>query len=154
MDLFTILRPEAVKVVSAASSKKRLLHALGELSESAYGLDSTRVVEALQERENLGPTGVGKGVALPHARLEGLDRVVGAFILLEKPVDFSSVDRQPVDIAFALFAPEEAGVEHLKALALVSRTLRETAVCAKLRANPDPSTLFSILTENKNVQAA
>ncbi|CUK08855.1 PTS sugar transporter subunit IIA [Shimia thalassica] len=154
MDLFTILKPEAVKVVSAASSKKRLLHAIGELTESAYGLDSARVVEALLERENLGPTGVGHGVALPHARMPGLDSVIGAFILLEKPVDFSAVDRQPVDIAFALFAPEDAGVEHLKALALVSRTLRESSVCTKLRANPDPSTLFSILTENKNVQAA
>lgn len=154
MDLFSILKPEAVKVISAASSKKRLLHALGELAESSYGLDATHVVEALQERESLGPTGVGRGVALPHARLSGLESVVGAFLLLEKPVDFNAVDRQPVDIAFALFAPEEAGVEHLKALALVSRTLREASVCTKLRANPDASTLFSILTENKNVKAA
>ena len=154
MDLSTILKPEAVKVVSAASSKKRLLHAIGELAESAYGLNTTRVVEALLERENLGPTGVGHGVALPHARLGGVQSVVGAFILLEKPVDFNSVDRQPVDIAFALFAPNEAGVEHLKALALVSRTLREASVCAKLRANQDAQTLYSILTEAQNVQAA
>ena len=154
MDLSTILKPEAVKVVSAASSKKRLLHAIGELAESAYELDASRVVEALIERENLGPTGVGHGVALPHARLESLDSVVGAFILLEKPVDFSAVDRQPVDIAFALFAPEEAGVEHLKALALVSRTLRDTSLCTKLRANHDASTLYSLLTEAQSVQAA
>lgn len=154
MDLTTILKPEAVKVVSAASSKKRLLHAVGDLAESAYGLDAPTVVEALLERESLGPTGVGHGVALPHARLSGLESVVGTFILLEKPVDFSAVDRQPVDIAFALFAPEEAGVEHLKALALVSRTLREASLCAKLRANQDASTLFSILTEAQNVQAA
>ncbi|MCW9043920.1 MAG: PTS IIA-like nitrogen regulatory protein PtsN [Pseudopelagicola sp.] len=154
MDLSKILKPEAVKVVSSASSKKRLLHAIAEVAESAYGLNPTRVVEALLERENLGPTGVGNGVALPHARLEGLDSVVGAFVRLEKPVDFNSVDRQPVDIAFALFAPEDAGVEHLKALALVSRTLRESAICAKLRANQDPQTLYSILTESQNVQAA
>lgn len=154
MDLSKILKPEAVKVVSSASSKKRLLHAVGEVAESAYGLESSRVVEALLERENLGPTGVGHGVALPHARLEGLDSVVGAFVRLEKPVDFNAVDRQPVDIAFALFAPEEAGVEHLKALALVSRTLRDSAVCAKLRANQDAQTLYSILTESQNVQAA
>ena len=106
MDLSKILKPEAVKVVSSASSKKRLLHAIGEVAESAYGLDASRVVEALLERENLGPTGVGHGVALPHARLEGLSSVVGAFVRLEKPVDFNAVDRQPVDIAFALFAPE------------------------------------------------
>lgn len=154
MDLSKILKPEAVKVVSSASSKKRLLHAIGEVAESAYGLNASRVVEALLERENLGPTGVGHGVALPHARLEGLDSVVGAFVLLEKPVDFNSVDRQPVDIVFALFAPEDAGVEHLKALALVSRTLRENAICAKLRANHDAQTLYSILTESQNVQAA
>lgn len=154
MDLSTILKPEAVKVVSAASSKKRLLHAVGDLAESAYDLDANRVVEALIERENLGPTGVGNGVALPHARLGSVDSVLGAFILLEKPVDFSAVDRQPVDIAFALFAPEEAGVEHLKALALVSRTLRDTSLCTKLRANQDASTLYSILTEAQSVQAA
>ena len=154
MDLSTILKPEAVKVVSAASSKKRLLHAIGDLAESAYELDASRVVEALVERESLGPTGVGHGVALPHARLDSIDSVVGAFILLEKPVDFSAVDRQPVDIAFALFAPEEAGVEHLKALALVSRTLRDTSLCTKLRANQDASTLYSILTEAQSVQAA
>ena len=154
MDLSTILKPEAVKVVSAASSKKRLLHAVGELAESAYSLDASRVVEALVERESLGPTGVGHGVALPHARLDNIDSVLGAFILLEKPVDFAAVDRQPVDIAFALFAPEEAGVEHLKALALVSRTLRDTSLCTKLRANQDASTLYSILTEAHSVQAA
>jgi PTS system nitrogen regulatory IIA component len=93
-------------------------------------------------------------VALPHARVDGIERVVGAFVLLDKPIDFSSVDRQPVDLAFALFAPQDAGVEHLKALALVSRTLRDPATCTKLRANPDAGTLFTILTENKAVQAA
>jgi PTS system nitrogen regulatory IIA component len=154
MDLATILKPEAVKVISAASSKKRLLHEFGELAASAYGLKATSVVEALQERESLGPTGVGQGVALPHARLPKLTSVSGAFILLEKPVDFNSVDRQPVDIAFALFAPEEAGVEHLKALALVARTLREASVCSKLRANRSSATLYTILTESQRVQAA
>ncbi|TCK99934.1 phosphotransferase IIA-like nitrogen-regulatory protein PtsN [Shimia isoporae] len=154
MDLSTILKPEAVKVVTAASSRKRLLQEFGDLGASAYGLSASRVVEALQDRENLGPTGVGKGVALPHARLKDIDSVLGAFILLEKPVDFNAVDRQPVDIAFALFAPEDAGVEHLKALARVSRSLRDAAICAKLRANQDASTLFAILTEDDKVQAA
>ncbi len=154
MDLSTILKPEAVKVVTAASSRKRLLQEFGDLAASAYGLTAQRVVEALQERENLGPTGVGHGVALPHARLTSIDSVLGAFILLEKPVDFNAVDRQPVDIAFALFAPEDAGVEHLKALARVSRSLRDAAICAKLRANQNANTLFAILTETDNVQAA
>ncbi|CUI43950.1 PTS sugar transporter subunit IIA [Cognatishimia activa] len=154
MDLSTILRPEAVKVISATSSKKRLLQEFGDLAAGLYGLKANRVVTALQEREGLGPTGVGNGVALPHARLEGIDTVRGAFIMLEKPVDFNSVDRQPVDLAFALFAPHDAGVDHLKALANVSRLLRESSICAKLRANPVASTLYTILTESDAMQAA
>ena len=154
MDLFNLLKPEAVKVISAVSSKKRLLHSVGELAQSVHGLDVSKTVESLQERETLGPTGVGNGVALPHARSAEIDRVIGTFIMLEKPVDFEAVDHQPVDLIFALFAPVNAGVEHLKALALVSRTLRDAALRSKLRSNPDSSTLFTILTEAQNVQAA
>lgn len=154
MDFLTLLKPEAVKVLTSATSKKRLMQGLGDLVQSAYHLNSEHVVEALLTREALGPTGVGHGVALPHARVDGLDKVVGAFVLLDKPIDFSSVDRQPIDIAFALFAPENAGVEHLKALALVSRTLRDTSICNKLRSNLDASTLYAILTEEPSVQAA
>lgn len=154
MDLGTILQAEAVKVLSAVSSKKRLFQDIGELAHSAYGLDASATVEALLERESLGPTGVGHGVALPHTRLPDLDQVIGVFVMLEKPIDFGAVDRQPVDVAFALFAPEDAGVEHLKALALVSRTLREPQLCAKLRANLDAATLYTILTESQSVQAA
>ena len=154
MELSQLITPEAVKVLTSASSKKRLLQDIAELAASAYQMDAGKVVEALVNREALGPTGVGNGVALPHARLEGITEVLGAFVLLDKPIDFSSVDRQPVDIAFALFAPLDAGVEHLKALALVSRTLRESSVCAKLRANPDANTLYSVLVEEHAVQAA
>lgn len=154
MDFVSLLKPEAVKVLTSASSKKRLMQDIGDLVQSVYDLDAGEVVEALNTREALGPTGVGHGVALPHARVDGLQQVAGAFVLLDKPIDFSSVDRQPVDIAFALFAPQDAGVEHLKALALVSRTLRNTAICNKLRANPDAATLYTILTEEKAVQAA
>ena len=154
MKLANLLTAKAIKVLSSTSSKKRLLADIGELADTTYGLDASRVVEALLARESLGPTGVGHGVALPHARLDGLEEVVGLFVLLEKPVDFGSVDRQPVDLAFSLFAPENAGVEHLKALALVSRTLRDPNVCAKLRANPSPGTLYTILTEAEGVKAA
>ena len=154
MKFSELLKPGAVKVISATSSKKRLMQDIGDLAAAAHGLHGPAVVEALMEREALGPTGVGGGVALPHARMPGLDHVVGAFILLEKPVDFDAVDRAPVDIVFALFAPEDAGVEHLKALALVSRSLRDTQRCGKLRANPDPSTLYAILTESEADQAA
>lgn len=154
MEIHEILKPEAVKVVSAVSSKKRLFQDLAELAASVYGVDAAATIEALLERESLGPTGVGHGVGLPHARLSELDHVVGAFVLLERPIDFGAVDRQPVDITFALFAPQGAGVQHLKALALVSRTLRNTKLCAKLRANTDPATLYALLTEKQAVRAA
>jgi PTS system nitrogen regulatory IIA component len=154
MNFAKLLTPEAVKVLSSTTSKKRLLTDLADLAESVHGLNAQVVVEALLAREALGPTGVGHGVALPHARVDGITDVTGLFVLLEKPVDFGSVDRQPVDIAFALFAPENAGVEHLKALALVSRTLRDVSICAKLRANPSANTLYTILTEAEGVKAA
>ncbi len=154
MDLTSILKPEAVKTIAKVSSKKRLFQDLGDVAQSGYGLVSNDAIYALQERESLGPTGVGHGVALPHARLHGLKNVVGAFLRLDSPIDFEAVDRQPVDLIFALFAPEDSGVEHLKALALVSRTMRDKSICTKLRANSDPSTLHAILTESTPAQAA
>lgn len=154
MNFMDLLTPEAIKVVGAVTSKKRLMHDIADLAASAYGFNASMTVEALMDRESLGPTGVGHGVALPHARIPDLDSVKGLFILLEKPIDFEAVDRQPVDVVFALFAPEDAGVEHLKALALVSRTLRDAAFCTKLRSNPDANKLFTILTEAQSVQAA
>ena len=154
MEFSNLLKPEAIRVFSSVSSKKRLLHDIAGIAEACYQTDYSQTVEALMERESLGPTGVGGGIALPHARLEKLDKVVGAFVLLENPVEFDAIDKQPVDIVFGLFAPKSAGVEHLKALALVSRTLREQSIVAKLRSNPKPSTLYTILTEPANVQAA
>ena len=154
MQLATILQPGAVKVLSGTTSKKRLLQELAEMASQAHGMCHKRCIEALLEREALGPTGVGRGVALPHARLAGLDRVVGLFLKLEKPVDYDAVDRQPVDLVFALLAPENSGVEHLKALAAVSRTMRDAGICAKLRANGDSSILHTILTEQQGTKAA
>ncbi|ARC87247.1 PTS sugar transporter subunit IIA [Rhodovulum sp. MB263] len=154
MQLSTLITPEAVRVFGTMSSKKRLFQELGEVAHAAYALPPGDAVDALQERESLGPTGVGQGVALPHARLSGIDRVRGAFIRLEKAIDFGAVDRQPVDLIFALFAPQDSGVDHLKALALVSRTLRDSTICAKLRANTDPATLHAVLTEAAASQAA
>jgi PTS system nitrogen regulatory IIA component len=154
MQLGTILKHDAVKTIASCTSKKRLFHDLGELAEASYGLDATTVINALIEREGLGPTGVGQGIALPHARLPELDRVVGLFLRLERPLNFDAVDRQPVDLVFALLAPENAGVDHLKSLALVSRTLRDDGICAKLRANPHAATLHAILTEQQTSQAA
>lgn len=154
MELSKLLSPGAVRVVGQLTSKKRLFQELGEMVSSSYGLSSSLAIDGLQERESLGPTGVGHGVALPHARLEDLDRIVGVFLRLEKPLDYDSVDRQPVDLVFALFAPKDSGVDHLKALALVSRTMRDQAVVAKLRANTDAAKLHAILTESRAPQAA
>ena len=154
MQLSKILLSNAVKSIASCTSKKRLFHDIGEMAETCYGLKPSAVIDALIERENLGPTGVGHGEALPHARLSGVDDVKGIFLRLEKPLNFDAVDRQPVDLVFALIAPENAGVDHLKALALVSRTFRDASICAKLRANSDPVTLFTILTSVGSSQAA
>lgn len=147
MRIGDLLLPEAVRVLPQVNSKKRLLSDLAEMAQMIHGLSSDDVLNALQERESLGPTGVGHGVALPHAHLRGLDRVCGLFIRLGKPLDFDAVDHQPVDLVFTLLAPMNAGVDHLKALALVSRTLRDANLRDKLRANGDPVTLHALLVE-------
>ena len=154
MQISDILSPAAVRTMSQITSKKRLFQEIAEQARAVYGVDAAQTLDALQERETLGPTGVGHGVALPHARLHGLDGVAGIFVKLDKPLDFDAVDRQPVDLVFALFAPKDSGVDHLKALALVSRTLRDTDLRAKLRANSDPAALHAILTSGPGMAAA
>ncbi|MBW6506466.1 MAG: PTS sugar transporter subunit IIA [Rhodobacteraceae bacterium] len=154
MQLSDLLGADAVKVFAHVTSKKRLFQDLAEIAQQAYGINASDTLDALQDRESLGPTGVGHGVALPHARLHGLSRVVGVFVRLEKPLDFDAVDRQPVDLVFALFAPKDSGVEHLKALALVSRAMRNAEFCTKLRANTAPTALHALLTEAVGTQAA
>lgn len=154
MTLQDILRQEAVKIIGGATSKKRLMRDIAEVAEAAYGLPCRQSVDALQDRESIGPTGVGNGVALPHARIDTLDRVVGVFMRLERALPFEAVDRQPVDLVFALFAPDGGGARHLKALALVSRALRNDKLRTKLRANDDPSILYSILIDSEQSKAA
>jgi nitrogen PTS system EIIA component len=154
MELSRLLMPGAVRVVGQLTSKKRLFQEIGEIAAQAYGLNATITLDGLQERESLGPTGVGHGIALPHARIEDLAKITGVFMRLEKPLDYDSVDRQPVDLVFALFAPKDSGVDHLKALALVSRTMRDMSVVQKLRSNSDPAKLHAILTEARTTQAA
>lgn len=154
MQIAEILKPGAVRSLGQLTSKKRLFQELAELAQAEYGLPAPEVLDALQERESLGPTGVGQGVALPHARLHGLDKVAGLFIRLDKALDFDAVDRQPVDLVFALLAPETGGVDHLKALALVSRTLRDADLRAKLRANDDPVALHAVLAAAQGIRAA
>lgn len=154
MDFSTLLTPQAVKVISDVSSKKRLMQVIADVAAEQVGIPSARIFEALQERESLGPTGVGNGIALPHARLAKMTGVKGVFLRLERPIAFDAADRQPVDLVFTLLAPTESGVDHLKALALVSRTLRDQALCEKLRANNDPLALYALLTESERTRAA
>ncbi|MDO5612727.1 MAG: PTS sugar transporter subunit IIA [Paracoccus sp. (in: a-proteobacteria)] len=154
MQISEILKPEAVRSFSQIASKKRLFQELADLAASVYGLNSAEVLDALQERESLGATGVGHGVAVPHARLHALGKVVGLFIRLDKPMDFDAVDRQPVDLIFALLAPQSTGVDHLKALALVSRTLRDPDLRGKLRANDSPVALHAVLAAAHGIKAA
>lgn len=149
-----ILDAQAVRYLTGVSSKKRLLQDISDQAAEVYGLDRDAVFAGLQDREALGSTGVGRGVAIPHARFETQNRVIGLFTRLEKPVDFESVDNQPVDLVFTLLAPKAEGAEHLKALALVSRTLRSDATCTTLRSNESASSIFAILTEATNTQAA
>ena len=154
MEFSDLIKPAAVKVAGSYSSKKRLFVDLGQTAFESYGLDAETVTSALLEREALGPTGVGHGIALPHARIDGLEDFVGMFVRAEKATEFSAVDKQPVDLIFCLLAPHRAGVEHLKALALVSRTMRNPDFCAKLRSNSDPATLHAIFIENRESKAA
>jgi len=154
MNLSSILKPEAVKVLGSVSSKKRLMRDLCEIAAACYGLPVEAGIEALQDRESIGPTGVGGGVALPHARIDMLDRVVGVFVKLERPLPFEAVDRQPVDLVFALFAPSDASAKNLKALALVARALRDPKIQSKLRANDDASILHTIVVGAESSQAA
>ena len=154
MELSKFLLPEAIVADAKAGSKKRVLQDAAALAAEVYHLPEAKLLSALQARELLGPTGMGNGVAIPHARLPEIEHVSGVFMHLENPVDFSAVDRQPVDLVFVLFAPENAVTNHLKSLARVSRTLRDEAICQKLRSTRDPAAIYSILTENERSVAA
>lgn len=133
MDIAQMLAKHGVVLRSGASSKRQALHTVAETAARILGLDEERLLEALLEREALGSTGLGSGVAVPHARVEGLKRVVAIFVRLTTPVAYDAVDDRPVDLIFALFAPPNDGTEHLRALAAVSRALRSSEMRQQLR---------------------
>lgn len=133
MDIAQLLATDGVVLRSGASSKRQALHTVADTAARALGLNEDRVLESLLEREALGSTGLGSGVAVPHARVEGLERVVAIFIRLDTPVAYDAVDDRPVDLIFALFAPPSDGAEHLRALAAVSRALRSSEMRQQLR---------------------
>ena len=141
-------------MLRAAGSKRHALSQLAEAAGRRLGVDPHAALDRLTERERAGSTGVGGGVALPHARLRGLQRVHAVFVRLDAPVDFDAVDDKPVDLIFALLAPEETAGEHLRALACVSRLLRREDLRAQLRAAPTPDALFSLLTGEARPTAA
>lgn len=148
MDIEDILTPGAVVAKLKATSKKQALQELARVAADVTGEDERAVFEVLLERERLGSTGVGAGVAIPHGKLAGLDRLYGVFARLAHPIDFDAVDDRPVDLMFVLLAPEGAGADHLKALARVSRLLRDPATCDKLRGSDSRDALFALLTQS------
>ena len=133
MHIGDLLVGDAILVRQGASSKRQALHMVAEAASVLLGISETRIFDALMEREALGSTGLGSGVAVPHARLAGLERVQAVFVKLETPVSYDAVDDRPVDLLFALFAPPTDGAEHLRALAAVSRALRSTDLRQRLR---------------------
>ncbi|MBA3895632.1 MAG: PTS sugar transporter subunit IIA [Sphingomonadaceae bacterium] len=149
-DLNEFLRPGAVVAALVAPTKKALFHQLGVLAHRVHGVDDELVVERLTERERLGSTGFGGGVAIPHGKIEGLTQVVGVFARLAQPIDFGAIDDMPVDLVFMLLSPVDAGADHLKALAQVSRMLRDRAFVAKLRGAGSDDALLALFA---NVEA-
>lgn len=149
-----LLSPDRVIDVMRAPSKKQVLQELAHRAAEITGLPERTVFDVLLERERLGTTGVGKGIAIPHGKLAGLDHLYGLFVRLEGAVDFDAVDDQPVDLIFLLLAPESAGADHLRALARVSRLLRDSSICDKLRQARDADSLFGLLTAGAANRAA
>lgn len=154
MDIADLITPAAVIPNLRATSKKLALQDLAKKAAELTGLNERAVFDVLLERERLGTTGVGNGIAIPHGKLGNLDRLYGLFARLERPINFESIDEQPVDLIFLLLAPESAGADHLKALARVSRLLRDKGVCEKLRGTENADGLYALLTESPASRAA
>ena len=147
MTLDSLIDRQSVLANLKAPNKKQLLQELSHALAGRVAIDHRVIFETLLTREKLGSTGIGQGIAIPHGKLPSISRVYGLFARLSQPVDFESVDGQPVDLVFVLLAPEHAGADHLKALAKISRLLRDPAVVAKLRGTEDAEGLYAILTE-------
>ncbi len=154
MNLSELLTPEAVLPGLRVTSKKQVLQELSKRASELTGQPERAIFEVLVERERLGTTGVGHGIAIPHGKLASLNRLHGVFARLETAVDFDAIDEQPVDLVFLLLAPETAGADHLKALARVSRLLRDRTVCEKLRGTDASDAIYALLTESAASHAA
>lgn len=146
MPLADLVARDAVFPSLRASSKKQALQELAQHAAALIGRDQREIFETLLQRERLGSTGVGNGIAIPHGKLPRLDKLFGAFARLEKPIDFEALDGEPVDLVFLLLAPEAAGADHLKALARVARMLRDPSIADKLRGTRDAGAIHAVLT--------
>jgi PTS system nitrogen regulatory IIA component len=153
-DLSDLLRPEAVLFDASALGKKPLFALLATTLARQTGVAARAIAEGLTEREKLGSTGFGGGVAIPHARADGLTQVTCVFARLQQPIDYGAVDGLPVDLVMALLSPPTAGADHLKALARVSRRLRDRVFLAKLRGAGSPDALYALFTEDRARDAA
>jgi PTS system nitrogen regulatory IIA component len=147
MDLADLIAPEAVYPSLKAKTKKQVLQELAQKAAALTRIDAREIFDTLLQREHLGSTGVGRGIAIPHGRLAPLKSIVSVFARLDEPIDFEALDSEPVDLIFLLLAPEHAGADHLKALARISRLLREPSTIERLRASRDRAALYSVLTE-------
>jgi nitrogen PTS system EIIA component len=152
--MIDLITPKGIIANLRAGSKKQALQELAKKAAEVTGLHDRAIFDVLLERERLGTTGVGHGIAIPHGKLPNLDKVHGIFARLERPVDFDAIDEQPVDLMFLLLAPEAAGADHLKALARVSRLLRDSAMCGKLRGSESADAIYALLTQHEASHAA
>lgn len=154
MDIVDLVSPSTVAVRAGVSTKRQLMHLLAELAAPVLGAPEKVLFEGLMERESLGSTGLSGGAAVPHARSPLFPRVAGVFVKLEQPLPFDALDDRPVDLVFALFAPAEAGADHLRALAAVSRLLRRAEVREQLRRAPTDDALYALLAHRMVADAA
>ncbi|MBV9834033.1 MAG: PTS IIA-like nitrogen regulatory protein PtsN [Alphaproteobacteria bacterium] len=154
MDIATLLSPRSVIADLRATAKKQTLQELAYRAAAASGLHERTIIDAVWEREKLGSTGLGGGIAIPHARIAGLKSLHGVFARLVTPIDFDAVDDRPVDLIFMLIAPEGAGADHLTALARVSRAMRDRTLVEKIRASSNADAIYALLTGFARPQAA
>jgi PTS system nitrogen regulatory IIA component len=152
--MLDLITPQAILPNLKAGSKKQALQDMARRAAELTGQHERAIFDVLLERERLGTTGVGHGIAIPHGKLPSLERVWGVFARLERPIDYDAIDEQPVDLMFLLLAPEQAGADHLKALARVSRLLRDQSMCEKLRGSDSADAIYALLTQQEASHAA
>lgn len=154
MDLSDLIEVSAIMPAVKANSKKQLLQLMAEKAAAVVGLTEREVFDTILQRERLGSTGVGNGIAIPHGKLAGVNKISGVFARLESPVDFEALDDQPVDLVFLLIAPEGAGADHLKALSRIARVLRDGETVQKIRGSSDAAAIYTFLAQTPASHAA